>query len=137
MTDETNSTKKATKMATTINVETMSFNELQKLIASANAAVEGKRKSELAAIAKTFTESLEAGGFTKAEGLAALGAGTRAKASGSKKSKATGPAPKWGQTYKDPASGAIWTKSPTGKGQVVRWLADAVAAGKKFEDFEA
>ena len=131
-----------------VDISTLSYAELSKLISSAQAAVEGKRKTEIAEIAKTFTDALAAAGYSKADGLEALG--VRAAAStgtavvsrpkagkGVARPKNTGPKPKWGQSYKNPITGDVWTKSASGKGKTVSWLADEIAAGKTFEEFEA
>jgi DNA-binding protein H-NS len=134
------STKKETKMATKpIDVSAMSSAELDALIKSAQAIVNGKRKSELKAIVDTFTSSLSAAGFSKSDGIEALG-GVRPTVvsrpkTGTKKSK--GPQPKWGATYKNPETGETWTKSASGKGGLKKWLADAIASGKTFEELES
>ena len=139
--DASKPTPKAKTMAT-IDVSKLSSAELAKLIKDANALVGAKRKAELADIVKAFTDALVAAGFTKAEGVEALGG--RAASSGgvvsrpkTGKGKKTGPQPKWGTTYKNPADGATWTKSATGKGRTVAWLQALVDGGKTFEEFAA
>lgn len=138
-------TKKATKMAkaptTSVDINNMTATELETLIKEASAIVSGKRKAELKDIIDTFTTSLSAHGFTKAEGIEALGGvpptPKARSASGTKAPKQSGPKPKRGQAYKNPADNTIWTASPTGKGSPAKWLREAVAAGKTFEEFEA
>jgi hypothetical protein len=93
-------------------------------------------KEELKEICSLFVESLETKGFTKAEGIEALG--SRAARSGggaSKGTKSNFPRELWGRSFKDPATGHIYTKSKVGKGRVEGWLADLVENGAKYEDF--
>ena len=127
--------KKESKVATKeLDVSSMSYAQLQNLINQASAVIDGKRKEELKEICALFVESLESKGFSKAEGVTALGAGKAKGGAASKGSKIGFPKELWGKSFKS-MNGEIWTKSKTGKGRPPLWLMEAVTNGKKWEDF--
>ena len=132
MMDAPKSTPKAKTMAT-IDVSKLSSAELAKIIKDATALVGAKRKAELSEIVKNFTDALVAAGFTKAEGVEALG-GRAASAGGvvsrPKTGKSDFPRELWGRSFTNPADNTVWVKSKTGKGRAPSWL-----AGQKYTDF--
>jgi hypothetical protein len=143
--------KKGTKMAT----EKM---DLQKLLAEvekfnprdfalfavkANEIQEKKKKDLLKEIVQTFTSSLDAAGFSKQQGIEALGvkaaSGTTVK-SRPKAGKGGGvdiPREMWGKTFTNAATGETWTKSASGKGKPKAWLVDAINGGKTLAELLA
>ena len=145
--------KKGNKMATDkvdvnkllAEIEKFSPRDFALFAVKANEIQVQKKKQQLKEIAELYIESLASAGFTKEEGIEALGVKTasdgtvkivsRAKNGTAKKVK--GPQAKWGQTYKNPDTGETWTKSASGKGQLIKWLKDAIENGKTFEELEA
>lgn len=96
-----------------------SYKELQAQIAALQKQAEQVRKQEIASVVAEIKAKMAEYGITL-EDLGATG-----KSAGRRKS--TGGVVK----YRDPATGATWT----GKGRKPGWMVEALAAGKKMEDF--
>lgn len=123
-------------MATTPDISKLSYNELQELIAQAEAARAAKKGEELKVLADLYAKKLEAAGFSIEEGIEAIRPYSRKKrvARGSAAPKTPRPVQE-GITYKNPANGEKWKAG--GKGRIVGWLAEAISKGHKAEEFAA
>jgi hypothetical protein len=144
MMDDVTQPKKGNKVATTkIDLAALPYKQLVAMLEEANALVHSKRKDELKEITKTFVDSLVAAGFSKQEGIEALGSkaasGTPVK-SRPKAGKGGGvdiPREMWGKTFTNAATGETWTKSASGKGKPKQWLVDAINGGKTLAELLA
>lgn len=142
--DDVTTPKKGSKMAANkIELSTLPYKQLIAVMEEAQALVHSKRKEELREIAKLYIESLESAGFTKAEGIEALGVRTADDGSvkivsrfksGAKAGGVDIPKSYWGKTFKDATTGETWTKSSTGKGKPKNWIVEAIASGKTLDD---
>lgn len=107
------------------DLKNMTRKQLEKLRAEIDAALEKLKKADLKAARQAAEKAARAHGFSLAE---IAGGAIPAPAAPKKARKSPGKvAPK----YRNPADGATWT----GRGRQPVWFREAMAAGKKPEDF--
>src|SRR5688572_27794928 len=97
--------------------------ELDKQRLDAEALLQSKRVEELKVLADAYAQKLQTGGFTIAEGLAALEPHEAAKRTRAPKGSLPPKEPKPykdGEVYKDPNSSNTWTGGT--RGRLPSWL---------------
>lgn len=115
---------------------TKTYQNILKQIESLQAEAERLRNEEVEGVIKRIREAIAAYGLTAAD--LGLGAGRKARAAGKpgrkpgrpKKAAAGKPGRKVAPKYRDD-KGNTWA----GRGKRPVWLRDALAAGRKLEDF--
>ncbi len=112
-----------------LDISGLDYNELQALIAEAQAQSEKRKAESLKEAVEAARVELEKRGFTIADLISSV-RGEKAGKAGRKAREDAGKkvAPK----YRDPANPAnTWT----GRGIKPKWLAEKIASGAKVEDF--
>ena len=116
----------------------LTFDEKMKALKNLEESIKKDKSKEQKRVIAEFIAKIKLLGMTIEQAVSMITAApTKKSISGGKKSSSpSGLQPKWGMTYRNPANGEVWTKSPSGKGGVKKWLLDAVKSGKTYEEFE-
>lgn len=108
------------------DLKNMTRKQLEKLRAEVDAALAKIKKTEIKAARQSAEKAARAHGFSLSELTGAAKSAPAKPASAPRK-----PADKVPPKYRNPADGSTWT----GRGRQPVWFRDAIAAGKKADDF--
>jgi DNA-binding protein H-NS len=127
MVNATDVSTKAPAKASTVNLSTLSDEELADLVAAAEGEIVARRERKKEEFLSSFREAMNALGLSPAEVAASLGGRRRGKGIGS-----TGRRAQVQPKYRNPASPEqTWS----GRGKKPKWLEVQIAKGKKVEEF--